>query len=239
MNVIFLAAGKSSRIYKILRKPKCLLDFKGISLIEKLIKNFSFSKKIKLNIVVGFKSSMIKNKLKRYKNINFIFNKDYNKKEMLYSMILALKKINDNAIISYSDIWYDKSICKILIKKKNNIYLPILSNWKKIWKVRKKNMYQDAENLQVDKKLNLKKIGQKIKLLKKVEYQYMGLIFIPKSKIKKIINVYESIENKEKMHLTKFLDKILNFGMKIKCIKYKKDWYEFDDIDDYKNYIKN
>ena len=39
------------------------------------------------------------------------------------------------------------------------------------------------------------------------------------------------------MHLTKFLDKILNFG-EIKCIKYK-DWYEFDDIDDYKNYIKN
>ena len=66
MNVIFLAAGKSSRIYKVLRKPKCLLDFRGISLIEKLIKNFSFSKNIKLNIVVGFKSSMIKNKLKRY-----------------------------------------------------------------------------------------------------------------------------------------------------------------------------
>ena len=43
MNVIFLA-GKSSRICKILRKPKCLLDFKGISLIEKLIKTFHFQK---------------------------------------------------------------------------------------------------------------------------------------------------------------------------------------------------
>ena len=66
----------------------------------------------------------------------------------------------------------------------------------------------------------------------------MGLIFIPKSKIKKILKIYKSIKNKEKMHLTKFLDKILKFGMKIKCIKYKKNWYEFDDIDDYKNYIK-
>ena len=68
-------------------------------------------------------------------------------------------------------------------KKKNNIYLPILSNWKKIWKV-EKNIYQDAENLQVDKKLNLKKIGQKIKILKKVEYQYMGLILSLNQKLK-------------------------------------------------------
>ena len=43
----------------------------------------------------------------------------------------------------------------------------------------------------------------------------MGLIFIPKSRIKKIINIYESIENKENA-FNKFLDKILNFGTKNK-----------------------
>ena len=36
---------------------------------------------------------------------------------MLYSMILALKKLMITQL-SHSDIWYDKSICKILIKKK-------------------------------------------------------------------------------------------------------------------------
>ena len=116
MNIVFLAAGKSSRIFKILKKPKCLLEINNKPLIEILIKNFSFDKKNKINIVLGFKPNLIKEKLVRYKKINYIFNKDYNKKEMLHSMILALKKIDDDIVLSYSDIIYDQSICKKICK---------------------------------------------------------------------------------------------------------------------------
>ena len=138
MNVVFLAAGKSSRIFKILKKPKCLLTFRNETLIEKLINNFKNTKIKKVNIVVGSNSKMIKKHLKNFKNINFIYNKDYYKKEMLYSMILALKKIDDDIIFSYSDIIYNSNITKILTKKRKDIYLPILVNWKKIWNIRKK-----------------------------------------------------------------------------------------------------
>ena len=64
----------------------------------------------------------------------------------------------------------------------------------------------------------------------------MGLLFIPNSKRKKIISLYNQIKNKEKMHLTNFLNFIIKKDVKIKCIKYKKNWYEFDDIEDYNNY---
>ena len=93
MNLVFLAAGKSSRIFKIFKKPKCLLKIGNETLIEKLINNFKNTKIKRINIVVGSNSNMIKKYLKNYRNIKFIYNKDYSKKEMLYSMILALKKM--------------------------------------------------------------------------------------------------------------------------------------------------
>ena len=238
MNLVFLAAGKSSRIFKIFKKPKCLLKIGNKTLIEKLINNFKNTEINKINIVVGSNSNMIKKYLKNYRNIKFIYNKDYSKKEMLYSMILALKKIQDDIIFSYSDIIYDANISKKLSNKKKNIYLPILMNWKKIWNIRKKNILEDAEEINVNKKLQLVSIGKKITNLKKVKYQYMGLIFIPKSKRNLIIKIYNKYKLNNKMHLSSFLNILVKHQVKVKCIKYKGHWYEFDDFEDYKNYKK-
>ena len=82
-------------------------------------------------------------------------------------------------------------------------------------------------------------IGNKIKKLKDIKYQYMGIIFIPKSKIKDIIKIYENLDNKRTIHLTTFLNLLLKKRLIINTLKISKGWYEFDDYEDYKNYIKN
>ena len=119
MNFIFLAAGKSSRIYNYIKKPKCLIQINKLSLIENLIKKVPKSKNNKIYIVTGFKSKMIKKHLKKYKNINFIENKFYKTKDMLYSLMVALNKIKGDSIISYTDIYFKGNIFKQLISKKN------------------------------------------------------------------------------------------------------------------------
>jgi len=238
MNIVFLAAGKSSRIYNQVGKPKCLLKINNQSIILNLLENLKGLNLRKINIVVGFKSNLIKKELNKISNINFIYNKYYKSREMLYSMILALKKIDDDIIFSYTDIIYDQSILKKLISKKNDIYLPILKNWKKVWIKRKKEIKTDAEDLQIDKKDNLKTIGKKIKNISKVKYQFMGLVMINKESKKKIINLYNSTRNNKKIHLTQFLNLIVKKKINIKCLKYSQNWYEFDDINDYLNYKK-
>ena len=238
MNIVFLAAGKSSRIYKQVGKPKCLLKINNQSIISNLLKNLKGLNLKKINIVVGFKSHLIKKELKKNKKISYIYNKYYNSREMLYSLILALKKIDDDIIFSYTDIIYDRSIIKKLVFKKNNIYLPILKNWKKVWIKRKKEIKSDAEDLQIDKNSNLKTIGKKITDISKVKYQFMGLVMINKENKKEIITLYNSTKNNKKIHLTEFLNLIVKKKIKIKCLKYLKNWYEFDDIEDYINYRK-
>ena len=238
MNIVFLAAGKSSRIFKEVGKPKCLLKINNNSIIVNLIKNLKGLKIKTINIVVGFKSNLIKKELRKIKKINFIYNRYYNSREMLYSLILALKKIDDDIIFSYTDIIYDRQIIKRLASKKNSMYLPILKNWQKVWIRRKKEIKLDAEDLQIDNNNNLKNIGNKITNISKVKYQFMGILMINKENRNKVINLYNSIKNNKKIHLTQFLNIIIKKKIDVKCLKYFKNWYEFDDIDDYFNYKK-
>ena len=231
MQLIILAAGKSQRIFNKIKINKCLIRYKQKTLIEKIITESKKYFKV-TNIVVGFNHKLITRSLKKYTKINFIKNIFYDTKEMLFSIVLALKKINDDVVISYSDIIVSNKIWSILKKEsKDCIMIPTSKNWRKVWKKRKKNIYDDAETLKTDRHNNLIEIGKKIKKGEKIKSQFMGIIFIPKDLIKPIIKIYN--ENKfEKYQTTQFLQILIKRKFKIKCIETNLYWYEIDDLMD-------
>lgn len=63
----------------------------------------------------------------------------------------------------------------------------------------------------------------------------MGIIYIPKEFVKKILFFYDK-HNFKKIQFTCFLNKLLKNKFKIYCKKYKKFWYEIDDNEDYENF---
>ncbi len=240
MKLVFLAAGKGQRIFKKINKNKCLIEIKKKTLIENSINEVLKTKIKDIIVVLGFRPDQIKNNLKKYKKIKFILNNKYNSREMLYSLIFALRKYNSDIIFVYADIIFShKTINKIIHSDKKNITIPILSNWKKVWKTRNKNPYIDAETLFINKSMQLISIGKKIKNIRKVKYQFMGITFIPKSQRKKILNFYDKAKSKNNLHLTTFLNKLVKKSFKINCIKTSDKWYEFDDYSDYLNFKKH
>jgi choline kinase len=243
MKVVILAAGRSSRIFDKIKKNKCLIHINHEPLIHNTIKKIILTKKINeqdIYIVTGFKSALIKTEVKKkFKRINYIYNKYFQKKEMLYSMILAMNKIKEDFICIYSDILFSHTTINKLLKnnKSSNINIPILRNWEKIWKFKGKSIFEDAENLKLnDKNYSIKSIGQKITKLKP-KYQYMGIIYFPKLEFENIFRVYEKFDSHKKMHLTKFLDLLIKNNVKVYGVPVNDFWYEFDDIDDYKNFL--
>lgn len=240
MRIIFLAAGKSNRIFNKIKKNKCLINIKGKPLIELLIDKIKKTKINKISIITGFRAKILKKKLKNIKNIDFLFNEKFSSREMLYSLILGLKNYDEDILISYSDILFNSKTINLLLKKRSKeIKIPILKNWKKIWKIRNKDPLIDGETLFINNKGNLKSIGNKITDLKKVDYQYMGLIFIPKEKRKKVLSFYKLISRNKKMHATGFLNFLVKKKNLIKTVVVDKGWYEFDDYEDLINYKKN
>ena len=238
MNIVILAAGKSSRIFKKIKKHKCLLQVKKKTLLSKIIEDSIESGIDKVFVVTGFKSKILKKYLKGKRvNTKIVDNHSYHKTDMLHSAVQGLKKINDDVIISYSDIIYDIEILKRIIKlKSKNIVIPIKTDWTQVWRKRKKNIRDDAEDLVIDNQNFLKTIGGKI-IKKYPKGQYMGIIYIPKLIIPKILKIYKKYKI-NKMQMSNFLNFLIKLGFKVKVIKTKKNWYEFDDLQDYKNFFK-
>jgi|TARA_B110000037_G_scaffold221622_2_gene293215 L-glutamine-phosphate cytidylyltransferase len=239
MELILLAAGKGSRIFNKINKNKCLIKIKNLTLVEKIIRDFQFyENKNKSFVVVGYKKENIKRALKKYKNVLFIHNNFYASREMLYSLKLGLMKANSDVIISYTDILYSKNLFSKLIKIKNKkeIILPIYKNWKKTWKKRKKSIFDDCESLKYDKNNYLLEIGNNLKSVKDTMGQFMGIIYIPKNKIIKILGLINKCNKNKRMHTTNFIDFIIKKNEKIKCLPIYSNWYEFDDYEDLKNF---
>ena len=236
MKLIILAAGKGSRIFKDINKNKCLVKIKKQTIIEKII-NDALSYGIKnIQVVLGYKSNFVIREIKKYKEVSFVFNKKYNSTDMVYSSMLALKKTSTDAIICYSDIIFHKLIFKKLIGSKfKDITIPYITNWKNVWKKRNKNIFEDAETFKI-KRNKLIEIGNKITTqnLKSVKGQFMGIVYLPKEKIGKIINEYKKVSNK--IQYTSFINSLIKIKIPIKIIKHNNYWYEFDDIDDLKNF---
>ena len=136
--------------------------------------------------------------LKIFQNIKYINNKFYKTRDMTHSFITALKKINDDLIVTYTDILFDKKILKIILKnKKKEILLPILKNWKDVWKRRKKNYFEDGEDLKIDSKNYLNNIGGNIDKKNVTKFQYTGIFFIPKKLKKELIETYNQFPYKK------------------------------------------
>ena len=138
-----------------------MIKINNVSLIQRLIKNIEKKFWKNIFIVTGF--PIIKNKKETKKfNVNYIENRLYFKTEMLFSMYLAFKKINDDIIFSYSRAFYEEKIINSLIKSKSKkIIIPVNKNWEKVWKIRK-NIFEDAETLKI-KNNRIIEIGEKIK----------------------------------------------------------------------------
>ena len=235
MNLLILAAGRSSRLYNKLKINKCLLNINDEdSLLSKIVKDAKKLNFKKVYIVTGFKKHNIEKIYRKDTFVKFIYNPLFNKTDMVYSIFLGLNIIKDDTIITYSDILYDNRLLKKLMIKEKFIKIPVKKNWEQIWKIRKKLHKNDAENLVIKKKF-LVVIVNKILKNKKTKYQFMGLIYFPKKYIKKSYKLYIKIKNK-KIQTTNFLNYLITNKIKIKTIITNNFWYEFDDFEDILNF---
>ena len=133
------------------------------------------------------------------REFNFCFNPIFNSTNMLYSLFCAENFLDDDVIISYSDIIYNTDILNKLIDCKFDIGVVIDKNWKELWSLRMDNPLEDVESLKiVDNKIT--EIGFKSSDITEIQGQYIGLIKFSKSKITEIKTFYKSLNLKTKYY---------------------------------------
>ena len=240
IKAIIVAAGHDKRIEPLNEKlPKCMLDVKGKTILDRQIENLKSCGIHDIVIVKGYKQETID-----VPNVKYRLNPDFENTGIIHSLFLAEKDMNSDFIFLYSDIIFDKKILKKLIKENADISLVVDLDWAERYK--KKGIEPAGEVELVEVKENrITKIGKKIKS-KNIHGEFIGLAMfskkgseILKKHYKKALNNYKNNKFHEssstkKAYFTDMIQELIDNGVFIKNVDTYGDWMEIDSFDDYR-----
>lgn len=247
MKAIILAAGKGTRLGKYTKDmPKCMLKFNGKTLIERQVETLRLCGISDITIVKGYMPNKIK-----ARGVKYYINKNYADTNMVESLFIAEKEMNDDLIVCYSDILYQKDVIKKVIHSQAEIGVAVDSDYWDYWSARLDDPQSDTESL-VIKNGNITELGETNCDIEKAKVRYVGIIKFSKKGIENLKKVYyknkEKYYNKEeswlrskcfkKAYMTSMLQAIINAGYEIKPITINRGWLEFDTEQDYEKYNK-
>ena len=239
MKVIILAAGQGRRLRPLTdKKPKCMVKYKNKSIIDYILETMNQCNLVNIAIVNGYKKDVLQEYLKN-KTLTFFTNKNFAKTNMLTTLFCAKEYMDDDLIISYADIVYDKRILEKLLRSKDDFSVVVDRKWKELWTQRMENPLDDAETLKV-KNAKIVELGKKPINYDDIEGQYIGLIKISKDIINKVINYYDSLDKNvlydtkdfDNMYMTSFIQLSIENLLDVKPIFIDGGWVEIDCIDD-------
>jgi L-glutamine-phosphate cytidylyltransferase len=246
MKVIILAAGQGTRLRPLTNeKPKCMVPYNNKAIIDYILEAVSACGIQEISIVNGYKKNILKQHLKEY-NIKYYTNKNFNQTNMVSSLFCAKEFMDDDLIISYSDIIYKKEVLNKLINSDGDINVVVDRCWKELWSLRMDNPLQDAETLKIQAG-KIVEIGKKASRYDDIEGQYIGLIKVSKKYVDKFIDFYDSLsktelydnQNYENMFMTSFIQQIIDNLTEVKPIFIEGGWIEIDCVDDIEKYLEN
>jgi len=247
MKAIILAAGQGTRMgSETDDKPKCMITYKGKPLIDYTIKTLQACGIEDIIIINGYKKEVLESHLSN-KSIRFITNKEYYKTNMVYTLFCAESEMNDDLLISYGDIIYSKEVLGQLMKNDNDFVVTVDKNWRELWNLRMDDPLKDAETMKIDKSGNIIELGKKPKSYEEINGQYIGLLKISDSILKKIRNFYHELDRSKyydgkdfnNMYMTSLIQLIINSISKVKADIINGGWLEFDNQKDLIKYEKN
>ena len=102
--VIILAAGRSRRMESLSDNgPKCLLKYNDEKIICRLVRQIKANGIKKIIITVGYKANLIKKLFEDDEQVIIVENKMYDEDVNIYSMKLALNKVDGPVVIFEAD----------------------------------------------------------------------------------------------------------------------------------------
>jgi choline kinase len=247
MKAIILAAGQGNRMRKKTNnKPKCMLVYNNKTLINYTIEAMQKCNINDIVIINGYKSNKLEGHLKNEK-VRFIKNNKYFETNMVYTFFCAENEMNDDLIISYSDIIYNKNILNKLKKNSHDIAVVVDKNWRNLWEIRMENPLEDAETMKIDNNGNIIELGKRAKDYSDINGQYIGLIKISKNYINNIRKFYHNLDKNilydgksfNNMYMTSFIQLIIENLSNVNAEVINGGWLEFDTEYDIINYAKN
>ena len=239
---LIIAAGLGSRLKKHTENlPKCMLDFGGKTLLQRQLDAYKKNSITDISVIRGYKKEKIK-----YKGLKYFENTDYKNNNILNSIFYAEDFINGNIIISYSDILFDSTVIKRLLKSNHDISVVVDIDWRGYYVGRKDHPISEAENVIFNSNNEVEKIGKINTGTEEVHGEFIGMVKLTDSgaqifkehfhRLKKIYwnKPFQRAKIFQKAYLTDFIQELVDIGIKVHCVIIESGWKEIDTVEDYK-----
>ena len=231
MKAIIIAAGSGKRIPEFSKLiPKSLIKINKKSILKRQIDFMTKAKISNIAVIKGFKSDKI-----NFKKIKYFYNKNYKNNEQLESLFSAKAWFTDDLLITFSDIIYEDSIIKKIIKSRHSFTIAIQKNWKKKYKKRFDHPTNQADKVFI-KNNKIVDIGKKLSI-DKANGEFLGIFKIDKNMCNKFINYYKILKKNKKtnkMQIHHFFNHLIKKNINIKPTYFHGKYMEIDTLNDYK-----
>lgn len=251
IKAIIIAAGPAKRMIPLTDNlPKCMLLINGKPIIQNTIEIFRKNNIDDISVIRGY----LKEKI-NFLNITYFENKGFWNNNILHSLMCARAKLEEaiktgeEVVVSYSDILYNDGVVKKLLKDKHDIAAIVDIDWQDYYKGRTSHPISEAENVIMDDKKRMLKIGKHIftqNISKNNQGEFIGLWKFTPNGIKvflkhfdrlnaslKKTEPYQNAKEWQKSYITDIFQEMIDKGEKIYCVLIKKNWKEFDTVQDY------
>jgi len=247
MKAVIIAAGKGSRLGAFTQNlPKCLaVVADGESLFERQLEAFRQCGISDFVVIRGYQGHQF-----THPDIRYYWNYDFESGNILDSLMCAEGELDGDVLVSYSDIWFEPSVPKVLLQSKADIVLAVDIDWKKHYENRELHPVTEAEAVLFDGERKVLKIGKIAISEPAVQGEFIGMMKMSKRGSEIFRQYHEKAKKRfdgrpfqraslfKRAYLTDMLQYLTESGVPVYCEAIQGGWHEIDTPEDLKNWLK-
>jgi len=238
IKAIIVAAGMGNRMNHLTqKKPKCMLEVGGKTILDRLIDNFLNCGISNINVVVGYKKEHFNDG--RYQ---CYVNHDYENNNILHSLFYAEEAMDSGFLFSYSDIIYDEVVIRQMLESNSDIAIAVDCNWLEYYEDRVDHPISEAELVFSENRKTVTLISKDADF-KNAFGEFLGVAYFSRRGaeiLKDVFNdlsqyyyanshqTFHTAKSFEKAYLTDMLQEIINRGYSVDIVQIKGNWTEID-----------
>lgn len=226
MKAIILAAGRGSRLGSLTdQRPKALVEFNAIPLIERTVNTLRAGGISEIGIVAGYRSDM----LAAYADRLFI-NPLWSTTGIRQSLSAAQAWLDDEpCVVSYGDIFYSPALVRNLTQAQGDIVLGYDPHAVELWQQRFEQPLDDMERFVIDNG-QICEIGHRAQSLEQIQGQYMGLFKLTPAGWRGLNEQLTdlSTEQRDRVDMTSLFSLAIEAGIRVQGVPTHEPWGEID-----------
>lgn len=253
-SAVILAAGEDGALGDLTRdRPKCMLDIKGKTILERQIDALNASGIKDIAVVRGHQKAAV-----RYPQLRTYDNDRFAETGELASLMLAADELRGTTVCLYGDVIFDEAIINRLLRAQDDVVIAVDRAYFDHVRAGNGSVPERTHDLVVTEEApisgyrfvpsssgaRVKLIGQQLSA-RDAHGEFIGLALFSERGARLVRDVYADLVHAhrgrfheapslDRASLTDLIQELIDRGHPVTCVDVYKGWMEIDSFDDYR-----